>query len=150
MTVTSALYAVLNADATLLATLTGGVYTEDIVGRNGISPEQAPGAYDANGFMKPNASVQQRTQFPWGGGHDPNEQWDTQRAVVEIYLRSDGAGVYDPLVTAADRIARDLHEKVIAGAGAVKEIYRLIDRDAPLENALLIRVDYQVVFGRQL
>jgi hypothetical protein len=152
MSITTVIRDFLETDATLLATLTGGIYSEDEVGRNGLSEERAPNAFTTGGSMKPNAIVQQRTEFPWGGGNDSQAKWNTQRAVVEIYLRTDGAGTYSALETAANRIARDLHNVFVTGAGALKEIYKTIDRDGSpaMENALLIRLDYQVVYGRQL
>jgi len=78
---------VMEADATLMAILTGGVYTVDAVGRDGISRDTVPGAFDASGFLKPCALVKQRGLVPDGQVVDLSIASATQ--VIEIYLYQD-------------------------------------------------------------
>lgn len=148
-TAADAIALVLAADTTLTALLTGGVYTWDASGRNGISPESLPSAY-SNGFLKPVGLVWKRSEVPWGGGHDAAVQWKTLRDVVEIYLYNDGDSTYTTIESAAARVEKDLDDKFITGAGFLKAIYRYYDRDTDLNNSIYIRIDFQVVHSRQL
>ena len=49
----------MEADATLAAILTGGVYTSGAVGELGITRETTSAAFDSNGYLKPCALVRQ-------------------------------------------------------------------------------------------
>lgn len=76
----------MDADVTLTAILTGGVYTAGAVGIEGISRDTTPLAFDAAGRLKPSALVRQRGLVPTGDVLDPITQQASASQVVEIYV----------------------------------------------------------------
>lgn len=91
-------------DTTLMALLTGGVYTSGQVGRLGITRETAPGAFDASGFLKNVALVRQRGLIPDGAVVDPIAQVTSAVQVIEIWLYSDQGSGYASIDAAIDRL----------------------------------------------
>lgn len=79
----------MEADATLMAILTGGVYAYGSLGREGLTRESIPGAFDTNGYLKPCAIVKMRPLVPDGWIHDPDSQDTSARQVIEIWLYDD-------------------------------------------------------------
>jgi len=64
MTVLANIKAVLEADSTLLATATGGIYDFNETGRLGINRTTVPGAFDSNLIIKPCVLVKLRSETP--------------------------------------------------------------------------------------
>lgn len=64
MSVQADIAAVLQADGTLMAILTGGVYLADEVGE--ISRQNTPGAFDADQELRPCALISEGTELPRG------------------------------------------------------------------------------------
>ena len=91
-----AILGVLQGDATLLATLTGGVQRAVEISR-----QATPGAFDANGELLPCALVKQETATPWGP-HD-----DSGRLYVVVYFY-ERAG-YANIEAARERVYGLLH-----------------------------------------
>lgn len=91
---------VMQADATLMSVLTGGVYTVDTIGRDGISRDTAPAAFDSDGYLKPCALVKQRGQVPDNQVVDKSIASASQ--VVEIWLYQDSG--YTAIDSAVSRI----------------------------------------------
>lgn len=149
-TIPEAIVTVLSADSTLMALLTGGVYSWDVVGRNGINATDAPNAYDADAYLKPVGIVRQRTETPWGGGADHAQQWRTMRTMIEVYLYADGSNGFSVLQAPMLRALKLLDEQFVANAGWLKQVYRYDDRDDTMSNSIFIRLDMQVVYGRTL
>lgn len=79
----------MEADATLMATLTGGVYSYASLGRDGLTRDAVAGAFDANGFLKPMAVVKQGANTPDNQVVDFDSQDVTAVQVVEIWLYED-------------------------------------------------------------
>jgi hypothetical protein len=77
----------MEADSALSLILTGGVYTAGAVGREGISRDTTPAAFDSNGYLRPCALVRQRTLTA------DNQVVDVTIAsatlVLEIYIYED-------------------------------------------------------------
>lgn len=90
------------ADTTLMAILTGSVYTSADVGRDGITRTSAPDAFDTNGFLQPAALVKQRGNVPDYQAVDPMEQIVSAAQVVEIWLYQDTN--YDQIDAAMTRL----------------------------------------------
>ena len=92
----------MEADAPLMAILTGGVYVSGELGPLGINRTDAPGAFDANGYLKPCALVRQRALTPDLQVVDQIEQVSSATQVIEIYVYQDSG--YTSIDTALDRL----------------------------------------------
>lgn len=79
----------MEADATLMAILTGGVYTKAETGREGITRDTTPDAFDGDGYLLPCALVRQRGLTPDGVLLDEMAVQASTAQVVEIYLYED-------------------------------------------------------------
>lgn len=79
----------MEADVTLMATLTGGAYAYGDLGREGMTRESVPGAYDANGYLKPCGVVKMRPLVPDFEVYDGISQDASARQVIEIWLYQD-------------------------------------------------------------
>lgn len=138
----------MRADATLIATLTGGIYTREDIGPDGISRETTPGAFDANGYLRPCALVKQRGDLPDGEVVDEGEQTVSARQVVEVWLYQRIA--YAAIDAAKARLYTLFQSHQFSGASACAPIRWLgapvqRERDpGALEHASMERVDFLV------
>jgi len=148
--VESVVIAALEADAGVggvVTLLTGGVYSFVETGRLGISRTSTPGAFDADGLLKPCAVVKARGAAPDGGADDDGAQVASYRQVVEVWLYADGDAAQTTIEAAQRRAFTVLHGKMI---GSDKVIARWAgnyfggERDASLDFALVLRCDYAV------
>lgn len=78
-----------NADATLMATLTGGFYAYGSLGREGLTRESVPAAYDSNGYLKPCGIAKMRALIHDFEVFDGIAQDASARQVVELWLYQD-------------------------------------------------------------
>lgn len=141
MTIAASVKAILAADATLIAALTGGMYTYQDTKRLGINKTTLPAAYDANGVIKPLALVRQRSRVPTSAIKDEAQQVTSEAAIIEVWLYSDGNA--SPPESAADRIYVLLHDKHVS-AGSVRWVNTIEDfRDPELAFANVIRLDFE-------
>lgn len=126
MTIRNAIKSLLEADTTLLATLTGGVY-----GEAEISRQATPGAFDANGEIEPCALLTMEAEDPAG----PFET--SSRAFVAVYFYARSG--YSAIDTALARVYALLHRQRVSGEG-VWEIRHAGDvrdqRDPALDCAM--------------
>ena len=140
-------YAVLNADATLLATLTGGVWKREAVGVEGITRATAATAFDINGYLRPCALIAERATVPDGVVKDLMAQKVSTRVIVEVYLYGDAGAGYSALDTAAARIYVLLQGKQLANSAEV-ELVNVVGRGrevgGSLANAVATRYDWLV------
>lgn len=141
------------ANATIMAQLTGGVYTYSGApptgaGRLGINRDSTPNAYDSTTrLLKPCALCKQRSTVPDGQVVDPVAQAQSTRTVVEVWLYSDGASAAPE--TAASLIVTLLHERYAGGSRFVL-MNRIDDfRDPEMERANVIRLDFEVAKVRR-
>jgi hypothetical protein len=141
--------ALLEADATLMAILTGGVYTVSELGREGITQDSAPGSFDSDGYLKPTAIVKQRGIVPAGSINDLREKIKSASQVVEIWLYQDTN--FDAIDSAQDRIYTVLQGEPLTGTYEMDWAFtmdRMRDEGA-LNGASMLRIDFQVVSIRR-
>jgi len=101
MAIRSAIKSLLEADTTLMATLTGGVY-----GEAEISRQATPAAFDANGEIEPCALLAVEADDPSG----PFETSSRTFVTVYFYARSG----YSAIDTALDRVFALLHRQRVS------------------------------------
>ncbi|MCZ2099716.1 MAG: hypothetical protein LC121_26330 [Anaerolineae bacterium] len=134
---------VLAGDGTLAALLTGGIYSYDETGRNGISRAALPDAFDTDGFLLPCAVV--KTGEARAAAAIRDSQSGT-RQMVEVYVYNDGDSDYGTITSARELVIGLLDRQWIAGVGFVQRAGGADDlRDPKLNNAALARVDFEVV-----
>lgn len=134
----------MEADGTLMAILTGGVYSKAEVGREGITRDTAEDAFDANGYLKPCALVRQRGLVPDGDVHDEIAQLSSAGQVVEIYLYEDSG--YGNIDSALSRLFTLFFGYQFSDSFPV-ELFNVIDRErdeGALKGASLARQDWMV------
>lgn len=137
-----ACFARLNADATLLALLPGGLYVNLPVG--GLSRDNKPAAYDtATGKMKVCGVVTGRNITPRNDLRDKAAQFMTVNQILEVWLYNDRDLTWP--FAAADRVYVLLHERPLAGSFGLTLAERIKTRAPELGEAHLLRHDYQVV-----
>ncbi len=138
----AAIYALLNGDATLMATLTGGLHQAVEVGE--IDRQTTPAAFDANGEIKPCALLKFSDQ-----AHIPPYTHGARLIVSLYFYEAKGAQNIDAALARAYVL---LHEqKVTPAVGACWEIRHADDvldaRDDALNCSLAIS-RYQATIRR--
>lgn len=143
MSALSAWKTILEADATLLATATGGIWDFDETGRLGLSRTLTPTAFDSNGIIKPCILVKLRTSTPdYILADDSNKYVSVQEFLEAWFYESSG---YTNIETMRDRVFALTHTVQLTGtfqcfwAGNIRPGIRDDDLDAFVE-----RSDYQV------
>lgn len=137
---------VMEADATLMATLTGGVYTSAEVGRDGITRDTAAAAFDTSGYLKPCALVRQRGLVPDGVLVEQETPAASATQVVEIYVYEDSG--YSSIDTALNRLFVLLLGRQLSSGSFPLEWLNTIDRErdeGALKGASMARQDWLVV-----
>lgn len=133
--------------APLMAVLTGGVYTREETGREGIVRGQAAtdDAFDAvTGFLKPCALIKQRDLVPDGVLRDEETQIASAVQVIEVYLYQDTG--YTSIDAALPLLVTLFMGHRFSDTFPVEWI-NLIDREqeeGALKGASLARVDFLV------
>lgn len=143
----------LAANATIMAQLTGGAYTysgtpaSNGTGRLGINRDSTPNAYGSDTLLKPCALCKQRGEIPDGQVVDQALQVQSYRAVVEVWLYSDGGAAAPE--TAATLIIALFHERTV-GSARFRLINKIEDfRDPEMERANVIRLDFEIAKVRR-
>lgn len=112
-TLRSAIKSKLSGDATLMATLTGGVFD-----RRGISRTGTPTAYDSSGNLKPCAVVTIEATTPVG-----HPEFNFERVFFQVWLYEQEGNAYAGIDVARDRVRAVLHRAtVVISPGGVHEI----------------------------
>jgi hypothetical protein len=140
--------AILNADVTLLALLTGGVHISATVGPLGITRDTVATAFDADGYLKPAALVRQRDIVPTGDVIDYDAKIESARQMVEVWLYADSGAGYSTLDTAGARVRTLLMGRQLTGSFELR-LALWIDRrrdEGALAGAAMERLDFQVDF----
>lgn len=135
-TLRQAVISLLEADATLMAILTGGVYD-----RREISRALTPAAYSATtGALKPCAVVTISTTTPETIPDRPFEQ-----VVFQVWLYEEPGNHYAAIGPAADRVRALLHTKTVAitGTGAVHEIRHADGLGDSFDESLRAEMTYE-------
>lgn len=113
MTILSSIKTLLEADATLLATATGGVWDFSETGRMGINRTNTPAAFDSAGIIKPCVLVRARAMNPDFILRDPSGKYNSARQVIECWLYEDSG--YSNIATMKQRIYALLAESRVTG-----------------------------------
>lgn len=113
--------AVLAADTTLMATLTGGLHSA-----TEISRQNTPAAFDANAEIEPCALVQEEVTTPVG----PYDSSERAIFTVTFYERSG----FTNIDTAMDRVHTLLHRQKLSGTWEVRHA----DDSQELEDPALL------------
>ncbi len=142
MSAVSTVKAVLEADATLLATATGGVWDYDETGRLGINRTTTPGAFGANGILKPCILVKGRSAVADGLLADDAAQYASVRETVELWLYEDAGTT--AIETMASRARKDLHGVQLDGTFGCWWQQDIDGRDDTM-SASFRRSDYLIV-----
>lgn len=143
-----AIAAILEADATLTAILTGGIYTGGEVGPLGITrdTEATDDAFDGDGWLLPCALVKEAAIVATADVTDYGEQVQSARQRVEIWLYQDRT--YVALDSARARIRTLLMGRILDGTFELRlaqEWTRLRDPGA-LSGSSMAKMDWQVDF----
>lgn len=136
----------LEADATLLASATGGIYDFDETGRMGINRTNTPAAFDSNGIIKPCVLLRLRSSVPDGYLADDPTQYRSLRENIECWFYQDSG--YTTIETMRNRVYALLHARPVTGA---MQLYWTGDvrgeRDTDID-ASVERSDFQAVTYR--
>lgn len=125
---------------------TGGIYAFEATERLGINRDSTPNAFDGTtGLLKPCCIIREREEVPDNGVRDIAVA--SVRQVVELWFYDDGDAAYTTAKAARARAFVLLDEQMI---GTDKVIPRFVGnnintgRDVSLDNALMLRADYEV------
>ena len=146
MSALSAAKAILEADVTLLATATGGIWDFDETGRLGINRTTTPAAFDDNEILKPSVLLKTRSSEPNPRLQDEGERYSGVTEMLEVWFYEDTG--YSNIETMRDRVFSLLHAVQLAGtfmslwAGGVRQA-RDTDLDASVERSV-----YQVTTSK--
>lgn len=138
MSVVSEAKAVLEADATLVALATGGIYDYAETGPNGISRTTAPDAFDANEIIEPSILLKSRGAVPDLALTDEGAQYLSVREALEVWFYEDTG--YSNIEAMRNRTYTLLHATQLADtfkvlwAGDVRN-QRDTDLDANVEQS---------------
>jgi hypothetical protein len=148
MTNLATVKAVLEGDATLLTTATGGVWDFIELGRMGLnrSNSQASGAFDSVGQIKPCVVVKARTDLPFGEIADDPAQVVGMREMVECWFYADNS--FAAINTLKDRVFTLLHGKQLAGTFVCRHAGDFGQAHDLELDAFTLRSDYALIYKR--
>jgi len=138
--------AILEADSTLLALATGGIYDYDETGRMGINrTNSATSSAYSGGIIQPCLLLKLRTSVPFGDIADDVRQVTGARDMLEVWAYQDNG--YSTIKSMLDRVYMLLQGKQVGGAvcrwALDLQPLRDVEMDANVERA-----DYAVVYVR--
>jgi len=113
MSALSAAKAILEADTTLLATATGGIFDYNETGRQGLSRTITPTAFDSNGIIKSCILLKLRDAVPDGQLADDASQTVSLREMLEAWFYQDTG--FDKIETMRDRVYVKLQAVQLTG-----------------------------------
>lgn len=152
MSYTAAVQTLLMADGTLTGLATGGIYLYSALGMEGFSRASGScaAAWDSTtGILKPSIVVKGRDMIPDGQIHDWYAQYASARQVIEIWMYVDGNGNAATLESMASQVYKLLQDQSTPALPPMHWVTEIEDfRDPTLDNALLLRHDYQVLGAR--
>lgn len=122
MSIVSAIKAILEADATLAAAATGGIWDWDETGRLGLNLTNTPTAFDGNGIIRPAIMVKLRSSIPDYDLADDDGQYVSLRHNVEVWIYQDTG--YTTIETMRYRVYTLLHTKRVANEGVFQMLWQ--------------------------
>ena len=159
MTKEAEMATLLRAEQTLTAILTGGIYTSEEVGIEGIHRgEEDPDdthysptaqAFDEDGYLKPCALVRELGETPMPRTQTPGQGFEAVSMLVQIYLYQDEG--YDQIDLARNIIFGLVNNKRL---GRSYPVYRDSESSytysvGPVENAITKLMTWKVVYTKQ-
>lgn len=141
MTLESNFQTIMEADITLMNILTGGVYTLPELGRDGVTRETIPDAYDDTGWLQPTAVIAARALIPDYRIVDYGIVSTAQ--VVEIWLYEDTG--FTNVDAAAARLFTLFQDYQFEFPLAFAGTYGRFNDEAILSGASVLRQDWRVV-----
>jgi len=96
--------------ALTVAAATGGIYTHEDTGRNGINRTTTPAAFDANGIIKPTILIRVRSEV---NTYDLVGNVASTRAVLEVWFYSSDS--YTTTSIMRSSVFGQLHNKQLSG-----------------------------------
>lgn len=136
---------ILEADATLLALATGGIYDFDETGRMGIGRTNTAAAF-SGGIIQPCILLKLRSSVPYGGIADDVTQVTSARDMLEVWAYQDSG--YSTIKSMLDRVYTLLQGKRVGGVSCRWALTYQPPRD-PDMDANVERSDFAVVFLKQ-
>ncbi|MCC6454203.1 MAG: hypothetical protein IT328_04620 [Caldilineaceae bacterium] len=116
MSSVSAVKTVLEADATLVALATGGIWDLNETGRMGLNrSNEATAAAFTNGMIKPCILVKLRSSNPAGDAVDEGEKVMSARDMVSVWFYQDSG--LDQIDLMRERVRTLLNFKQLSGSG---------------------------------
>jgi hypothetical protein len=135
---------ILEADATLLALATGGVYDYDETGRMGINRTNTTAAF-SSGIIQPCILLKLRTSVPFGDIADDAAQKVGARDMLEVWAYQDNG--YSTIKSMLDRVYTLLQGKRVGGVSCRWAMDLQPLRDVEMD-ANVGRADYAIVYIR--
>jgi len=134
----------LQADTALTAILTGGIYANSELGREGITQDSTANAFDANGYLLPCAIVKQRGDIPDTRIADEGSKIIAQSLMVEVWLYEDVS--YTAIDAARARLFTIMHGHKFSGAWPAEWAFTTppMRDEGSLNGASMQRVDFQI------
>lgn len=146
----NAIKAVLEADATLLTTATGGVWSWSDTGRLGLDRKLTPDAFDTTtGLIKPCLLVKSRSQVPDGGVYELSTPELSVAETVEVWFYENFG--YSSIDTMRDRVFVLLHEQQLDSIFVIRWAGNpiLSGIDDAMGNVSVERSDFTVLSLKQ-
>lgn len=137
---------ILQADSSLTAILSGGIFVSGDLGPAGITRDSCPDCFDADGYLLPCAIVKQRGDIPTFEAGDVAGKVTSANQVIELWLYQDTT--YTAIDAAKPNIYRLLQGAVLPDSFEIylsNTLSRQRDTGA-LQDASMERVDYVVPF----
>lgn len=142
----SAAKTLLEADATLIALATGGVWDWDETGRMGINRSNTlTSAAFTNGIIKPCLLLKLRSSVPFGDIADDAAQVVSARDMLEVWAYQDAG--YSTITSMLNRVYTLLQGKQVGGFSCRWQFKAQPPRDIEMD-ANVERDDYAVVYLR--
>lgn len=144
--------ALLEADVQLMAILTGGVWTDEEVGIEGIRRgDDSPTAiaFDADGYLKPCVVIRQSGELPFPGTQSPGQNFTGEAMTIQLFFYQNRG--HDQLELAKRRSWTVLNNKRLGASYPIWCDFQsgyLYDVGA-LQNSTTFRQDWRVVSTRQ-
>lgn len=137
----------LDADVTLTALLTGGIYTNTTISEIAVNRHTSPSAFQPGNlsFLRPLLIINQRVERPMGGLADSDTSYQSTYQIVELWYYNDRGAGYATLDSAASRVYTLLNGERLTGAFDVRRISHLASRDSAYQNAPIINDEYAIV-----
>jgi hypothetical protein len=150
MSYEDAVATLLRSDTTLGSILTGGIYAAGVLGDIGITDPRTTGDAYSGGLLKPLAVVKERAIVPTFEVMDFDQQWESARQMVGVWMYAREATGYGTLDSAGARIRTLLYGATLNDSYELRLAQWLKRERAPeLIKTLLARQDWQVDFIQQ-